>query len=157
MKLLFLCFDVPTHDAQHGSTACSDEDEADEPPRVVPVSVCCLYNLTSVPSFGDFTPCNGEVLPSILLFVPLPRDNVGLRSVYGCAKPSKVAFPPTGKSILWQSRNDAVTDVLLENCDSLIIRRQPTVKALSDVNTTPQMPREYGAKHVKTWIQVQVG
>ena len=25
------------------------------------------------------------------------------------------------------------------------------------VNTTPQMPREYGAKHVKKWLQVKVG
>ena len=25
------------------------------------------------------------------------------------------------------------------------------------VNTAPQMPREYGAKHVKKWLQVKVG
>ena len=25
------------------------------------------------------------------------------------------------------------------------------------VNTTPQLPREYGAKHVKKWLQIKVG
>ena len=28
---------------------------------------------------------------------------------------------------------------------------------LTAVTTTPQMPREYGAKHVKKWLQVEVG